>query len=53
MKFEMSRCKGCGTDFSWKLFCPNCGRALPIVGAAVIMIVLIIVSVVAKLLGLA
>jgi len=43
MRFPISCCKQCGVCFEpWKLRCPNCGRFLPIVGAAVFLAILFI-----------
>jgi hypothetical protein len=37
----ISECKKCRTRFwPWKLWCPNCGRALPIVGATILLALL-------------
>ena len=36
---KLSGCKGCRTRFQpWELRCPKCGRSLPIVGAAAILV---------------
>jgi len=48
MPLKISRCKGCGTAFEpWKLLCPTCKRALPICGAAVLVLAVILVFVAA------
>jgi hypothetical protein len=47
---RISRCKGCGTYFEpWKLRCPRCGLALPIICALLILAIPFAGSELAKL----
>jgi hypothetical protein len=47
---KISRCRGCGRRFQpWKLCCPYCGRALPIVGAVLFLSAVALVCAIACL----